>query len=339
MSDHAKVAIPAARSRLGSLKLRRRLILAGLLTAAAAGVAAAIAWLTYSPPVPTPPSTVAASSVALARQVAADYLAGRPTTVSVAKGVDPTFGYASANKTAFTVADGPTVQGVARVNVGGQPVNQVTFYVVLAQKEKTTVDGTAAVTTVPHPYLLTVPMSLAGDTGWQPALAAAPSLAPFTGTPPNTLDPASLSTLPGATSAGALPAGAQTQLKDWATAYAAAGHGQDDAAARTLKQITGDQDPAHAYGGLGGWTVASQTATDAAPAPTSDDPNHPYPGGWVVRVALVLEPPGANGPTVRSDYDVWVAGQGQEANPPVIAWGPAGSYAQLYPYMNATPAG
>lgn len=343
MPDHSKVAIPAARSRLSSLKTRRRLVLGALIAAAVAGLLAAAAWLTYTPPAVKPPASVAASSVALATQVARDYLAGKPTTVSVAKGVDPTFGYATNSSTApvaFPVASGPTVQGVNQTTVGTQRVNQVTFYVVLTQTppvDPAKPDEKPVPAQVP--YLLTVPMSLSDTAGMQPALAADPTLAPFTAAPDETLTSAALTAVDGAVDGSALPAPATTQLKNWAEKFAAAGKTADATANVDLKQITGDENPDRFYPGLGGWTVSSFTIQSAAPAPPAPEGQTNWFGGYVARVSLVLAPPAANGPSVRSEYDVWVAQTGTADNPPVVAWAPSGTYSQMQPYMNAIPTG
>lgn len=335
MSEHPKVAVPAARSRLSSLKVRRRLVFGLLIGAAAAGLISAMAWLTYSPPATEQAADSATPAVALATQVAREYLAGVPTTVSYATGVDPTFGFTAGETKPFPVAGGPNVASVTATDMAGRDVTLVRYYVALDQQTPVKDTATGATTTEKKRfyYQLTVPMIV--PTIGTPVLAATPTLQPFVGTPPKQLDGMDPNALPEAKRGNDLPSNVVKQVNAWANTFAAAGVDSEQ-----LQLLTKDDNPEHKYSGLGEWTVAgTPEVVGALPAPVSENPDDPNPGGWIVRTRLVLTPPAGNGPSVQSEYDVWVAGNGDDAQPPVIAWAPAGSYDLMQPYMNARTVG
>ncbi|WP_344587263.1 hypothetical protein [Actinomadura vinacea] len=125
---------------------------------------------------------------------------------------------------------------------------------------------------------------------------------------------------------------AKNQILRWARAYATG-----DSAG--LLAITGDQDGSHRYAGLSGFTLAdAPQAVQILSAIKSAD------GQIIVRARILLARaapagtvPGGNVParpfTTFADFDLLVGETG--AQPPVLAWGPAGSAAELEPYYNA----
>ncbi|SNR51022.1 hypothetical protein [Actinomadura mexicana] len=124
----------------------------------------------------------------------------------------------------------------------------------------------------------------------------------------------------------------KNQILRWAAAYATG-----DSTA--LLAVTGDQDAKHRYEGLSGFRLAdsSQAVQILSAIKTLDDQ-------LVVRVRIMLARaeqsgtvPGKKGNvqpfTNFADFDLLVGASG--AQPPVLAWGPAGSAAELDPYSNA----
>ncbi|MGI5204041.1 hypothetical protein ACQEU6_20985 [Spirillospora sp. CA-108201] len=124
----------------------------------------------------------------------------------------------------------------------------------------------------------------------------------------------------------------KNQILRWAAAYATG-----DSTA--LLAVTGDQDPKHRYEGLSGFRLAdsAQAVQILSAIKTLNDQ-------LVVRARIMLaraEQPGTvtgkkvNVPpfTNFADFDLLVGASG--AQPPVLAWGPAGSAADLDPYSNA----
>lgn len=124
----------------------------------------------------------------------------------------------------------------------------------------------------------------------------------------------------------------KNQILRWAAAYATGD-------STGLLAVTGDQDPKHRYEGLSGFRLAdsAQAVQILSAIKTLDDQ-------LVVRARIMLaraEQPGTvtgkkvNVPafTNFADFDLLVGASG--AQPPVLAWGPAGSAAELDPYSNA----
>lgn len=125
----------------------------------------------------------------------------------------------------------------------------------------------------------------------------------------------------------------KNQIATWVKAYVTG-----DAAG--LLAITGDQNPHHHYVGLSGFNLPdSPSAVQVLSAITVSK------GQLVVRVRVLLARSGSSG-TVSSgsgatqefvapaDFDLLV-GAPTGAQPPILAWGPAGSAAELEPYSNA----
>ncbi|TDC44460.1 hypothetical protein E1281_33915 [Actinomadura sp. KC345] len=123
---------------------------------------------------------------------------------------------------------------------------------------------------------------------------------------------------------------AKNQILRWAVAYAT-GDSQG------LLAVTGDQNSSHRYMGLSGFTLANSAgAVQVLSAIKSTEEQS------IVRVRIQLAraaPPGTvteNNEkqfTNFADFDLLVGAAG--AQPPVLAWGPAGSAAELEPYSNA----
>ncbi|MBC6458085.1 hypothetical protein [Actinomadura sp. HBU206391] len=130
----------------------------------------------------------------------------------------------------------------------------------------------------------------------------------------------------------------KNQVAAWARAYVTG----DSTALLTL---TGDQNSTHHYLGLSGFTLpASGSAVQIQSAIRS------AAGRLIVRVRVLLARPvpgntvssgntaedDATGPqfTTYADFDLLV-GAPTGARPPILAWGPAGSAAELEPYSNA----
>ncbi|MBO2465318.1 hypothetical protein [Actinomadura violacea] len=122
---------------------------------------------------------------------------------------------------------------------------------------------------------------------------------------------------------------AKNQIVIWARAYASG-----DSAA--LLAVTGDQNGSHRYAGLSGFTLPdSPDAVQILSAIKAAGDQ------LIVRARVRLTRPdpaaGGKGPrpfTTFADFDLLV-GAPSGAQPPVLAWGPAGSAAQLEPYQNA----
>jgi hypothetical protein len=125
------------------------------------------------------------------------------------------------------------------------------------------------------------------------------------------------------------------QIARWAKAYVTGDSAE-------LLAITGDQDARHRYAGLSGFTLPDSDQSVQALSSIKA-----FGGRLVVRVRVLLArtaPPGtvATGPqkeevpqfTTFADFDLLV-GAPTGAQPPVVAWGPAGSAAELEPFSNA----
>ncbi|MCO6009157.1 hypothetical protein NE236_29725 [Actinoallomurus purpureus] len=126
---------------------------------------------------------------------------------------------------------------------------------------------------------------------------------------------------------------AKNQVAEWAKAYVTGD-------ATGLLALTGDQNSHHHYVGLSGFTLpASGEAVQILSAIKAAK------GQLVVRARVVLARTpsggtvsGTNGTTQQfvtfADFDLLV-GAPAGAQPPILAWGPAGSAAELEPYSNA----
>ncbi|MFD0856747.1 hypothetical protein ACFQ07_31230, partial [Actinomadura adrarensis] len=115
----------------------------------------------------------------------------------------------------------------------------------------------------------------------------------------------------------------KNQILLWAKAYV-----NGDPAG--LLAVTGDQDKSHRYAGLSGFTLLE---TDRSVQILSAI--KAAGGQVIVRVRVLLARPAGDRRFITlADFDLLV-GAPTGAQPPVLAWGPAGSAAELKPYYNA----
>lgn len=340
-------AVPATRSSLPLLTIRRRLVLGTFGLCAATGLFSGVAWMTAEPP----PAPVAAQSdqgaAALARTVVEDYLAARASSVPAAKDVDLDF-----SKDALPTSDSlpsPTpspgssgaedgaapaawsVQSLSYAGSSSFELGDGTGQVRSTVQERFTLAASGALYEVTVPLVTTgAPECAKADSaGQRPqscwVVAATPSLTAATAAGSGDRSGIDYEELfDGGGKDSVLPTPAyREQIVKWASVFAAAGK-----ADRDLLGLTGD-DQNHTYSGLGGWKVVQEPVVRSA-VPVST----PHPG-FIVRVGLVLAPPASNGPTLRTDYDLYIRSDKSQTVPPVVAWGAAGSYKSLQPYLNA----
>lgn len=186
----------------------------------------------------------------------------------------------------------------------------------------------------PGALMLDVPVLLTAD---GPRLAAAPAFSLWSQASASAAGAGDYTNYTGQTAQAPQPV--VDQIGRWATAYA----GSD---AEALRALTGDQDPGHRYQGLSGFEVGpGGSAVQILSAINADH------GRMIVRVrvALVYAPAAPTVPDAAgaagapasyqtyADYDLLIGNPGG-AQPPVLAWGPSGSAADLEPYSNALPA-
>ncbi|GAA4613491.1 hypothetical protein GCM10023195_58390 [Actinoallomurus liliacearum] len=124
----------------------------------------------------------------------------------------------------------------------------------------------------------------------------------------------------------------KTQVGAWAKAYV-------NGDATSLLALTGDQNSHHHYVGLSGFTLPDSPAAVQIMSAIKADK-----GQLVVRARVLLARSpsggtvsGTNGTNqfvTFADFDLLV-GAPAGAQPPILAWGPAGSAAELEPYSNA----
>jgi hypothetical protein len=125
---------------------------------------------------------------------------------------------------------------------------------------------------------------------------------------------------------------AKNQILQWARAYATG-----DSA--TLLAVTGDQNPSHRYAGLSGFVLPDKPGVEILSAISAANER------LIVRVRVPLARADSGGQAVGAadaahrfttfaDFDLLVGAPGG-ARPLILAWGPAGSAAELEPYYNA----
>lgn len=323
MARPSLTAVPAQRSSLPVLKIRRRVVMGLCVGASAIGLFSGIAWLSAPDVEPVRVAARDDAAVALATTVAQDYVLGTDTLVPVANGISATF--SQTNPGALPGAD-VTFAGTTQVRLGDQQaltVQRSTFHVSVSGVEES------------HLYELTVSMAMTSR-GW--ILAAAPSLAPLPLAESVVVPGYDELFVAGGTQAelSGLAFGPKVieQVNRWAQIYAAGG-----VASPELFALTQDNDSAHAYDGLGGWTVQNVEIKSFIQGPNGGASAERFGSTWVtVRVALVLAPPAANGPTLRAEYDLLLQPEMNPATPPVTAWGPAGvgPTSELVNFVNNT---
>lgn len=185
--------------------------------------------------------------------------------------------------------------------------------------------------TVPGALMLDVPVLLTAD---GPRLAAAPSFSLWSQASASASGAGDYTNYTSQTAQAPQPV--VDQIGRWATAFA----GSDSEA---LRALTGDQDPGHRYEGLTGFAV--RPGGSRVQILSAINADH---GRMIVRVRVALVyapaaptvPSGAGAPAAfetYADYDLLI-GSPSGAQPPVLAWGPSGSAADLEPYSNALPA-
>lgn len=306
-------AVPAARSSLPILKIRRRVFLTLLIIAATLGLFSGLAWLLSPSEVTVPERPRDESAIALAATVANDFVKGLDTAVPTSSDVSGQFS-----------KQGPAVPG-GRVEYAGAlqyrigdvqalTIEQVTFLVTGKTPEDPEVPADV--------YELSVAMGLGAD-GW--VLTAAPTIIPAKLAPPMEVpgykdlfqsggDGSTLSELPNAEAI-------RTQVEKWAQVFAAEGRSSDG-----LFAITGTNNSEHSFDGLGGWSVEAMSIKSWLSGENSAETAAEFGDTWVViRVALVLNPPATKGASVSAEYDLLLQPGKNPAAPPVTAWGPAGT--------------
>lgn len=295
MSDSKWSAVPAARSSAPLLKVKLWLVLGLLAFLVVLSPLAMIVALTNKPAAtPTPVATAPGPTFtsALAQVAALEFLSGQPYTIPVASGVDTSHG--------------------AATNPGGTPISLGATNVIFAGTTPGSLAGTSyeiehfVYSANSKLYHLDVTMI---DTDKGGVLGAQPSLFPANMAPTGSVPALNYTN---ASNTVAAPPNLQSQVNDWATAYAA-----NDSA--TLAQLANHPGT---YAGLGGYTVSG---TPTVVSVTSDGSN------YIVRVSLLLSSTSAQGYQTETEYDLLVyPGAGL---PNIVAWGPPGER-PLTPYEN-----
>jgi hypothetical protein len=298
-------AIPAQRSSAALVKLKVALILGSAMLAALLGVVSLVAWIAFTPEVPSVEDLLPRGG-AHARAVAEDFLAGRKTSVPVAERVGPDFGAVPGNPmerrgsfghTSLTVAE---VTPMAVKTDSGVREFEVHRFLVSREERLFWLDITLLLT----------------DEG--PVLGALPSLGPV---PAQTkghlaLDYSDLDQAP-------LPNHYTAVVTAWGTHFAA--NEPDKLWDVVVKDETSDRQ-LFEYVGLGGFSAGDLQIRSVVGIPG---------GGYLVRVQLLLRPEGADGASVSTEYDLRLTGNDSSAR--VVAWGPPGSGPTLAPFTNLTP--
>jgi hypothetical protein len=292
-------AIPAQRSSASLLQIKLRLVLALLLVAAVSGPIALVVGLARSGSSSSTTAPANHLAEAYGAQVVRDYLTGAGTSLPVANDLDAT----------FARPDQPVTLQVAAVDFAG---------VTVATVDGLYVETYTYVARLASGRLLRVAVPLSFTTEG-PLLVATPSLLSSSALASRTIGSELLDwdRIDGVSNS--TPAAAQTVIGEWVQAYAA-----NDGAA--LQRITGDQDPAARYLGLGGINVLEVKTLNTFPR------GERYS---VVRVRVLFSFAGVDGYRSATEFDLLVLDPALP-NPRVQAWGPAGSGPTLEPYQNNT---
>lgn len=313
-------AVPAAtRSSERVRKLIVNTILIVGAVSALCGVFATIAWIAFSPNVPTKDDIIPVAS-ATAYTVATDFLAGRPTAVPVADGVDRTFGRINVRVderpeplpvVSLSVLE--VVDGFLSGGDQGGPAQQYEIhrFLVGVSPEVGEADEFIPVGSL---YTLEVTMLV---TRQGPVLGATPALLPYLGADDGVFRPIDYSQFTGP-SGTSVPEASRAAIQSWAEAYTS-----NNAAA--LRQITQDGIHEEDYVGLSGFTLAEDVQIVSA-VPVGDGTT------LQVQVLLLVSSDRANGFESTLSYDLRVERTNTQS-PAVTAWGPPGSTG-LQPYQN-----
>lgn len=299
-------AIPAERTSANRLRFKLNTVIVVGIVCAACGplgilVAAGLAGKT-----PELPPVANAEAIAYGEVAAEDYLNSVPTTVPLAKGIDPTWGTSSLSQKE-ALPHGPlTYAGSDMREAYGQNY-QIDTYTFLSNGGLRAVAVTSVMT----------------KTG--PVIAASPSLVTVDLTS-DTVDPLNYTDLD--TFEEGTPNTAVTErVNQWAAAYASNDTAQ-------LLVITGDPQTS-TYKGLGEFEVANSVLVNGY---VPDTVSGTYHGISVndtayVRVSVNLKSTTSELFSVTNEYDLLVSDI-NTSQPHIVAWGPAGS-APLVPFSNS----
>jgi hypothetical protein len=355
MPSARKIAVPAARSNAAALAVRKRLFMGALIACLVAAIVSPIITLSLRPDSAPKSVSVEPRLAAVAEQAGRDFLAGRNSSVPAAEGVNTNWsGKETPAYTAEDLQDPDKVADQNRILVTGTSGLEITSFALQGSSAFMLGDAQNVrahhvrfrVTVNSAPYLLSVPVI--DDPEFGTVLGGEPALLPAT-TGTRKVDPLDYAKgYSAADTALATPA-VQKSITAWANAYAQGGANDDG-----LRAVVGDQSTSRTYNGLGGWFAKVVSIRNAVPIGGGDTNN---PAGVLVQAEVRLSQtpfaaadsesligegselgtgdPAANGFTLSTTYDLYVVTEGNPAQPPVVAWGPAGSVSALTPYANA----
>lgn len=299
MPKHPWSVVPAARSSAPILQLKLLLVLGALGLAALLGPLSFLLSLTRGGDGPAVAAT-SSDTRGFAELAARDFLAGRPTTLAVATGIEATFGVPNDG------SDAPRPQ-IAYLSLAHTSARSY-----IANGRSFELHRFTAVTGAAEPPLTVDVTVLLTPEG--PVLGAYPALGRSSAV---TEKVPALDYQEDENKTSNLPAPVKEAVVRWAAAYA----GGDSAALRVLA----DDPQEGTYDVLGGFTAE---APEVATAVVEGD------DGYILRIRVLLRAAGAQGFQVKNDYDLLVT-QASTANPKVVAYGPAGTAAApLQPYSN-----
>lgn len=326
MPRHLLTAIPATRSSKPVLKAKLLLVIGFLVLSTLSGIFATVAWMVAAPKAPTPDPTVRRDAQALAEIAVRDFLAGKQSSVPAAKDVLVDF-----RPQAAPGQQPPAPLGYENVVLRfsrmvpadlGRTVELDSFYATVRGA-----DGTETIYDVTVPMLLPTgygsPVAVHAVNPAGPVIAGSPAIVPANIRGDQTQASAGYSDFPNVVKNSDIDGRVVRRVTEWAQIFANACDDRD----QRLLALTGDS--GYTYSGLCGYSVTSQDVSVLGAVAVAT----PKPG-LVVRVGLVLHAPGSNGPTLSTQYDLYVGYTGQDL-PPVYAWGPAGSFSELNPHINA----
>lgn len=293
--------VPAARSSNAMVKIKVFAILGAGALSALFGLLGFLAWVFFSPEIPDPES-FRPRSAAQAEIVARDFLAGRPTAIPVAEGLDPAF-----------------LAYAARIDERG-PIRHQGLTLVTTERDSVTINERTTnfekhtFLTASGDRLIEVHVTmLLGDDG--PVLAAHPSLLL------PELPQAALSPLDYSNAANDVGREVPAVVRRWSRAFLA-----DDAS--ELRTIAGDQTTEGRYVGLGGFSLHEDREASLLTAVTVGEERD----AQLVRVRMLLAENRDNGGVVGVEYDLLV-NDAFTSLPKVVAWAPAGT-PTLQPFTN-----
>jgi hypothetical protein len=292
-----RATVPARQARR-----RVRVLLAGAAAGPLLGLLALVVALGRPAPAAGRPAPAAGHDEAFATVAAEDVLAGRPTQLPYAAGLDPYLGRAAGGVAPAPIAHRSLAWRSAKDGRAGGTRYEVDTFVVATD------DG----------GLWHLAIQVLDDPSG-PVVGADPSLAPDPTAPSGSAQPLAY-TPPGGVGGPPLSAGAGRQIQAWAAAYV----GGDPA---TLYRLTGDTRD-DAFATLVGWALDGAQVTGSTTTG----------GEAVAQVQVVMHLRAEPDDRVTAGYDLLLGGLGQSL-PWVQAWGPPGSGPGLVPLADALPAG